>query len=148
MRHVQEQKKAHFWACRWYARKHLIATRFFVVRTRNGFWGSLVITMRGLCIATVGCTPKGSCNNTLLRRALRRLSNSLVLLLEGFLEGTCKGFEFSKDKVLGRVLRGERLIEGAQKVLRRQKPILSQKYDPLRVHPEQIAVDRAITVHF
>ena len=33
------------------------------------------------------CTPRGSCNNTLLRRVLRRFSNSKCFL-EGFLEGT------------------------------------------------------------
>ena len=37
-------------------------------------------------------TPRGSCNNTLLRRVLRRFSNSKCFL-EGFLEGTCKGFQ-------------------------------------------------------
>ena len=36
--------------------------------------------------ALLGCTPRGSCNNTLLRRVLRRFSNSKCFL-EGFLEG-------------------------------------------------------------
>ena len=36
----------------------------------------------------LGCTPRGSCNNTLLRRVLRRFSNSKC-----FLEGACKGFQ-------------------------------------------------------
>ena len=36
--------------------------------------------------ANIGCTPKGSCNRTLLRRVLRRFSNSKCFL-EGFLEG-------------------------------------------------------------
>ena len=40
----------------------------------------------------VGRTPKGSCNNTLLRRVLRRFSSSKCFL-EGFLEGACKGFQ-------------------------------------------------------
>ena len=40
----------------------------------------------------VGCTPRGSCNRTLLRRVLRRFSNSKCFL-EGFLEGACKGFQ-------------------------------------------------------
>ena len=40
----------------------------------------------------VGCTPKGSCNRTLLRRVLRRFSNSKCFL-EGFLEGACKEFQ-------------------------------------------------------
>ena len=39
----------------------------------------------------LGCTPRVSCNNTLLRRVLRRLSNSKCFLV-GFLEGACKGF--------------------------------------------------------
>ena len=39
-----------------------------------------------------GCTSRGSCNNTLLRRVLRRLSNSKCFL-EGFLEGAFKGFQ-------------------------------------------------------
>ena len=60
------------------------------------------------------CTPRGSCNNTLLRRVLRRVlrrfSNSKCFL-EGFLEGASKGF--SKDKVLRKVLRRGRFIEGA-----------------------------------
>ena len=37
---------------------------------------------------------------------------------------------FGKDKVLRRVLRRERFIEGAQKVLRRQKHVLSQSTTP------------------
>ena len=41
--------------------------------------------------AKLGCTPRGSCNRTLLRRVLRRFSNSKCFL-EGFLEGACKGF--------------------------------------------------------
>ena len=40
----------------------------------------------------LGCTPRGSCNNTLLRRVLRRFSSSKCFL-EGFLEGACKGFQ-------------------------------------------------------
>ena len=36
----------------------------------------------------VGCTPRGSYNNTLLRRVRRRFSNSKCFL-EGFLEGAC-----------------------------------------------------------
>ena len=40
-----------------------------------------------LCL---GCTPRGSCNRTLLRRVLRRFSNSKCFL-EGFLEGAAKG---------------------------------------------------------
>ena len=40
----------------------------------------------------VGCTPRGSCNRTLLRRVLRRFSDSKCFL-EGFLEGACKGFQ-------------------------------------------------------
>ena len=38
-----------------------------------------------------GCTPWGSCNSTLLRRVLRRFFNSKCFL-EGFSEGTCKGY--------------------------------------------------------
>ena len=38
-----------------------------------------------------GATPRGSCNNTLLRRVLRRFSISKCFL-EGFVEGACKGF--------------------------------------------------------
>ena len=40
----------------------------------------------------VGCTPRGSCNDALLRRVLRRSSNSKCFL-EGFLEGACEGFQ-------------------------------------------------------
>ena len=40
----------------------------------------------------VGHTPRGSCNRTLLRRVLRRFSNSKCFL-EGFLEGACKEFQ-------------------------------------------------------
>ena len=40
----------------------------------------------------LGCAPKGSCNRTLLRRVLRRFFNSKCFL-EGFLEGSCKGFQ-------------------------------------------------------
>ena len=61
----------------------------------------------------LGCTPRGSCNRTLLRRHLTKFSNSKCFL-EGFLEGACK--VFSKDKVLRRVLRREchrRRLEGA-----------------------------------
>ena len=46
----------------------------------------------------------------LLRRIPRRFSTCRCFL-EGFLEGTCKGF--SEDKVLRRVLRSEDFIEGA-----------------------------------
>ena len=51
-----------------------------------------------------------ACNNTLLRRVLRRFSNSKC-----FLEGCWEAPEkvFSKDKVLRRVLRRERFTEGA-----------------------------------
>ena len=59
---------------------------------------------------SIGCTPRESCNNTLLRRVLRRFSSSKCFL-EGFSEGACKGF--SKDKVLRTVLRRELFIEGA-----------------------------------
>ena len=38
------------------------------------------------------CTPRGSCNNTLLRRVLRRFSNNKCFL-EGLLEGAWKGFQ-------------------------------------------------------
>ena len=48
--------------------------------------------------------------------------------LEGFLEGACK--VFSKDKVLRRVLRRERFIEDAWKVLKREKHVLSQSTTP------------------
>ena len=54
-------------------------------------------------------TPRGSCNRTLLRRVLRRFFNSKCFL-EGFLEGAKAPVRaFSKDKVLRRVLRRERL---------------------------------------
>ena len=45
-----------------------------------------------LKLAPLGCTPRGSCNRTLLRRVLRRFSNSKCFL-EGFLEGAFKGFQ-------------------------------------------------------
>ena len=41
---------------------------------------------------SLGCTPRGSCNRTLLRRVLQRFSNRKCFL-EGFLEGACKGFQ-------------------------------------------------------
>ena len=58
----------------------------------------------GHCLDTHG--PRSSCNNTLLRRVLRRFSKSRCFL-EGFLEAPVR--VFSKDKVLRRVLR----IEGS-----------------------------------
>ena len=54
----------------------------------------------------IGCTPRGSWKNKVLRRVLRRFSNSRCFL-EGFLSF------FSKDKVLRRVRRREGCIEGA-----------------------------------
>ena len=42
--------------------------------------------------AWVGCTPRGSCNNRLLRRVLRRFFKSKCFL-EGFLEGASMGFQ-------------------------------------------------------
>ena len=50
----------------------------FLLNLRNNVW--------------LGRAPRGSCNRTLLRRVLRRLSNSKCFL-EGFLEGACKGFQ-------------------------------------------------------
>ena len=50
--------------------------------------GTLAVAMRS---AMIGRTPRGSCNRTLLRRVLRRFSNS-KRFLEGFLERACKGF--------------------------------------------------------
>ena len=75
-----------------------------VLRPKSTLQGS------GLDKLGLGCTPRGSCNRTLLKRVLRRFSNSKCFL-EGFLEGACKGF--GKDKVLRRVLRRESFIEGA-----------------------------------
>ena len=46
---------------------------------------------RSLHRVPIGCTRRGSCNRTLLRRVLRRFSKSKCFL-EGFLEGACKGF--------------------------------------------------------
>ena len=46
---------------------------------------------QGLSPIFIECTPRGLCNRTLLRRVLRRFSNSKCFL-EGFLEGACKGF--------------------------------------------------------
>ena len=43
---------------------------------------------------------------------------------------------FSKDKVLRRVLRRERFIEGAQKGARKAETRPFAEYDPLRVHPD------------
>ena len=37
-------------------------------------------------LIALGCTPKGSCHNTFLRRVLRRFSNSKCFF-EGFFEG-------------------------------------------------------------
>ena len=42
---------------------------------------------------------------------------------------------FSKDKVLRRILRKERFVEGAWKVLRRQKNVLSQSTTPFACTP-------------
>ena len=55
----------------------------------------------------LGCTPRGSCNNTLLRRVLRRFSRSKCFL-EGFLEG----------------------LQGPARVFSRQKHFHSQSTTP------------------
>ena len=41
---------------------------------------------------SLGCTPRGLCNRTLLRRVLRRFFNNKCFL-ESFFEGACKGFQ-------------------------------------------------------
>ena len=58
----------------------------------------------------LGCTPRGSCNNTLLRRVLRRFFKEVLLrrALRRRLVRISAGTE-----VLRRVLRRERFIEGA-----------------------------------
>ena len=39
--------------------------------------GAFLLTVELLCLQSlIGCTPRGSCNNTLLRRVLRRFSNT------------------------------------------------------------------------
>ena len=81
----------------------------------------------------IGCTPRGSCNRTLIRRVLRRLFKSKSFL-EGFLEGACKGFR--KDKVLRRVLSRERSLEGASKA--ETRPFA--EYALLGVHPTLLGV--------
>ena len=61
---------------------------------------------------SVGCTPRGLMQpHALLRRALRRFSNS-KWFLEGFLEGACRGFS-AKTRFLGGFLEGMGFIEGA-----------------------------------
>ena len=57
---------------------HAVFSSLFLLNLRNNVW--------------LGRAPRGSCNRTLLRRVLRRLSNSKCFL-EGFLEGACKGFQ-------------------------------------------------------
>ena len=47
--------------------------------------------------ASLGHTPRGSCNRTLLRRVLRRFSNG-KRFLEGFLERACRGFSLTLRK--------------------------------------------------
>ena len=51
----------------------------------------MVYTIVFFCSVTLGRTPRGSCNRTLLRRVLRRFFTSRCFL-EGFLEGTYRGF--------------------------------------------------------
>ena len=58
--------------------------------------------------SAIGCTIRGPCINTLLRRLFKS-----KCFLEGLLEGACMGF--SKDQVLRSVLRREPFIEGAYK---------------------------------
>ena len=67
----------------------------------SGLWGPArgrenppIVMAQVLCtpLVCLGCTPRGSCKRTLLRRVLRRFSNSKCFL-EGFLEGACKGFQ-------------------------------------------------------
>ena len=71
------------------------------------------------CLFFLGCTPRGSCNNTLLRRVLGRISKNKCFLegflvkarfLEGFLEG----------RVFLKALR--RCLEGRNKSFRRVRP--------------------------
>ena len=67
-----------------------------------------------------------------LRRVLRRFFNSKCFL-EGFLEGACKGFQQGQGFLEGFLEGGvfhRRRLEGAQKVLRRQKHVLSQSTTP------------------
>ena len=77
---------------------------------------------------SLGRTPRGSCNRTLLRRVLRRFSNSKYFL-EGFLEGALQGLQ-SRERFLEGFLEGGGVIEGAWKALRRQKHALSQSTTP------------------
>ena len=72
-----------------------------------------------------GAHQWGSCNNTLLRRVLRRFFKSKCFL-EGFLEGTCRGFQL-EGSVLEKALR--RCLEGRNTSFRRVRP--------LRVHPSK-----------
>ena len=64
-------------------------------------FSTVFITFESL---SIGCTPRGSCNRTPLRRVLGRFSNSKCFL-EGFLEGACKGFSV-KTRVLEGFLEG------------------------------------------
>ena len=52
---------------------------------------------------SVGRTPMGSCNRTLLRRVLRRFFKGSAFL-EGFLEGALKGFQFLEGFLEGGVV--------------------------------------------
>ena len=76
---------------------------------------------------SIGRTPRGSCNRTLLRRVLRRFSNS-KRFLEGFLEGACRGFSV-KTRFLEGFLEGSfswkalrRCLEGRNTSFRRVRP--------------------------
>ena len=77
------------------ARKRKISARLPIPRfpppllAPSDMWFVLCMGIRGHLL-WIGCTPRGSCNRTLLARLLRRFSNSKCLL-EGFLEGACKG---------------------------------------------------------
>ena len=119
-------------ACRWGLLRH---THWRGTKRRLALQllAQLLIRHRQEPPTSLGRTPTESCNNTLLKRVLRRLSNSKCFL-EGFLEGACKGFSV-KTRFSKRVLRRERFIGGASKVLRRQKHVLSQSTTPLCVHP-------------
>ena len=75
-----------------------------IPRFRGGVWGAGGGGGGDTEVPSLlGRTPRGSCNRTLLRRVLRRLSKSKCFL-EGFLEGACKGFSVKTGFLEGSVL--------------------------------------------
>ena len=83
--HATTQKRC-FW------RVHSVLYPFNFTLKRWEAFAAAFAFVEKCCCPSLGCTPRGSCKNTLLRRVLRRFSNSKCFL-EGFLEGACMGFQ-------------------------------------------------------